>query len=324
MEPVPETERMEAFRSSPLPMLRLHSLSEIAEFELPQKPPTVRRCTEPASPSSPSWTIPANLPYRPRTTSPLSGISHHTRSRSAASTLAPPMIRTQSLPGANGAGHILFSPQRSSSPSRSPIRPQQVRLPRKPADEAFPTSPTRTSVFDQERRVTERNSVPNLSFAGSSVPLARVRRPASPLRHVNILGGASASGASSPTTPSSSYRSYDSISSYTSATSMTSSIPSTPTSTRSRSPSISSLETIPDSPDAEEAALEAERIAQLKAAADAADRAEGSETKGRSSLDVPSRGRTLGGFGSRDKRKRWSVCGAERRGDIDLETVWEE
>jgi hypothetical protein len=97
-------------------------------------------------------------------------------------------------------------------------------------------------------------------------------------------------------------------------------VPSTPTSARSRSPSISSLETIPDSPDAEEAALEAERIAQLKAAADAA---EGGESKGRSGLDVPVRGRTLG-FGSRDKRKRWSVCGAERRGDLDLETIWED
>lgn len=97
-------------------------------------------------------------------------------------------------------------------------------------------------------------------------------------------------------------------------------MPSTPTSARSRSPSISSLETIPDSPDAEEAALEAERIAQLKAAADAADAGE----KGRSGLDVPIRGRTLGGFSSRDKRKRWSVCGAERRQDLDLETIWED
>lgn len=98
-------------------------------------------------------------------------------------------------------------------------------------------------------------------------------------------------------------------------------MPSTPISMRSRSPSISSLETIPDSPDAEEAALEAEKIAQLKAAADAED---GGEPKGRSSLDAPVRGRTLSGFGTRDKRKRWSVCGAERRGDLDLETIWED
>jgi hypothetical protein len=120
-----------------------------------------------------------------------------------------------------------------------------------------------------------------------------------------------------------SYRPYDSFSgNYGYSTAYpSSSVPSTPTSARSRSPSISSLETIPDSPDAEEAALEAERIAQLKAAADAA---EGGENKGRGSLDVPIRGRTLSGFGSRDKRKRWSVCGAERRQDLDLETIWED
>ena len=80
------------------------------------------------------------------------------------------------------------------------------------------------------------------------------------------------------------------------------------------------METIPDSPDAEEAALEAERIAQLKAAADAAD---GGDSKGKGNPDTPTRGRTLG-FGSRDKRKRWSVCGAERRQDLDLETIWED
>lgn len=67
--------------------------------------------------------------------------------------------------------------------------------------------------------------------------------------------------------------------------------------------------------------MEAERIAQLQAAADEA--AERGDGKARSSLDVPVRGRTMG-FGTRDKRKRWSVCGAERRGDLDLETIWED
>lgn len=70
--------------------------------------------------------------------------------------------------------------------------------------------------------------------------------------------------------------------------------------------------------------MEAERIAQLKAAADAAENGDASEVKGKSGLDAPLRGRTLGGFGSRDKRKRWSVCGAERRQDLDLETIWED
>lgn len=81
---------------------------------------------------------------------------------------------------------------------------------------------------------------------------------------------------------------------------------------RSRSPSISSLETIPDSPDAEE---EAESIAQLKAAADAEEGGSNSEGDGR---------RRGFGFGKDKSRKRWSVCGAERRGDLDLETIWED
>jgi hypothetical protein len=29
-------------------------------------------------------------------------------------------------------------------------------------------------------------------------------------------------------------------------------------------------------------------------------------------------------WGAGDKRKRWSVCGGEKRGDLDLETIWEE
>ncbi|GKT48378.1 uncharacterized protein ColSpa_08559 [Colletotrichum spaethianum] len=327
MEPVPETERMEEFRSSPLPSLRIQNPtllpSAVAEPEPLRKPPTLRRQTDPSptSPTAPSWTF-TPLPYRPRTTSPLSG--HHTRSRSAAS-LAPPMSRTQSMPGVNGAGHILFSPQlRPASPSGSPSR---VRTPRKPADEAFPTSPIRTSVLDSDRKVTERNSSPNLIGTTPSMVLPRHRRPSSPLRHPGHAGTGSLPMPTTPTSAASSpsFRGYDAFShGYGVSTSFpSSSVPSTPTSTRSRSPSISSLETIPDSPDAEEAAMEAERIAQLKAAAEAAEGGDAGENKSRSSLDAPSRGRTLG-FGSRDKRKRWSVCGAERRQDLDLETIWED
>lgn len=45
----------------------------------------------------------------------------------------------------------------------------------------------------------------------------------------------------------------------------------------------------------------------------------------RGSFDVGS-GASRGGagFGARDKRKRWSVCGAEKRGDLNLETIWED
>lgn len=83
---------------------------------------------------------------------------------------------------------------------------------------------------------------------------------------------------------------------------------------RSRSPSISSLETIPDSPDAEAEALEAE--AEMKKAAAAAVvvvvEEEGTGRRG---------GRRTAAV---DKRKRWSVCGGEKRGDLELETIWED
>lgn len=325
MEPVPETERMEAFRSSPVPSLRLNppapQLPRL-DIDLDQKPPYLRRSTDP-SPTTPSmnhsWgptnSLPS-IPYRPRTTSPLSGA--HTRSRSVAS-LAPPMARTQSLPGFTGSGHILL-PQlrRPDSPSGSPSR---TRVPRKPLDEAFPLpSPVRSSVLDPDRSHRDRSSSPSMGTSTN----ARLRRPTSPLRSIpQSSPGFSTMGPSTPSSISSSpsYRGYDAFAG--SYGGNLSSVPSTPTSTRSRSPSISSLETIPDSPDAEEAALEAERIAQLKAAADAADGGDGADAKGKGSLDVPTRGRTMS-FGSRDKRKRWSVCGAERRGDLDLETIWED
>ncbi|PNY25700.1 Uncharacterized protein TCAP_04363 [Tolypocladium capitatum] len=327
MEPVPETERMEEFRPSPVSSLRLGPPNAMPTLDLDvwRKPPTLRRGADPSPPApiSHSWapaTIPA-IPYRPRTASPLSAGSH-SRSRSLAS-FALPMSRTQSMPGVSGSGHILYSPQlRPSSPSGSPSR---VRTPRKPVDDAFPTSsPVRTSVLDAERRPTppERSSSPVLG--SSTASSARLRRPSSPFRSVVHSGTGSPSPL--PSTPSSNssalpFRAYDSFAGPYGGS--LSSVPSTPTSARSRSPSISSLETIPDSPDAEEAALEAERLAQLKAAADAADGGDASDPKGRSSTDVPMRGRTMN-FGSRDKRKRWSVCGAERRGDLDLETIWED
>ncbi|KAI0383854.1 hypothetical protein F5Y04DRAFT_22680 [Hypomontagnella monticulosa] len=326
MEPVPETERMEEFRSSPLPTLRLHQPITIStsDSDTNDKLPTLRRATEPPSPSSPSWTTAASLPYRPRTTSPLSG--GHTRSRSVAS-LAPPTIgRTRSMPGVDGSGRILYPPMlRPASPSGSPSR---NRTPRKAADEAYPpTSPIRSSVLDSEKRHHEVNSSTSPIVANFGNPPHR--RTSSPLRFTSYSTSSTTSSLpGTPATASSPSFKYESISSSYNFPSYypSSSIPSTPSSMRSRSPSISSLETIPDSPDAEEAALEAERIAQLKAAADAAEdgeSGESGESKGRGSLDVPTRGRTLG-IGSRDKRKRWSVCGAERRGDIDLETIWED
>ncbi|KAI1828640.1 hypothetical protein F4861DRAFT_12073 [Xylaria intraflava] len=316
MEPVPETERMEEFRSAPLPTLRLMP----TDLDTNRKPPTIRRSTEPPSPNSPLFPSSASFPYKPRTASPLSGL--HTRSKSTASLTPLSMGRTRSMPGVDGAGRIIYSPQlRPDSPSGSPNRQRALR---KPIDEVFPsTLPVRSSVLDGDRRHTERSSSPTATFTPAN-SLPPYKRPPSPLRY-----GAYPSPSTSftfPAPPSSgttspSFKSETSSSGYGfSSYYPSSSVPSTPSSMRSRSPSISSLETIPDTPDAEEAAVEAERIAQLEAAAEAVD---GGDSKIRTGLDVPIRGRTLG-FVSRDKRKRWSVCGAERRGDLDLETIWED
>lgn len=335
---------MEEFKTSAVPTLRLLEIDESYKNELEsrkQKPPNIRRSTEPipSSPQSPMAVSPS-LSYRARNTSPYS--RGHLRSKS--STFTPTMSRTQSLPGFNAAGHILVSPHsRSSSPFGSPSR---VRTPRKPVDEVFPglpnrglreasgnTSETGDLVEEHSPTAPERSSSPTMGLPPAAS--FKTRRPSSPLRYLAPQNATVASVA--PSTPSSvssspsyaSYRFNDSFLSTTSYSSTfsypgsygSSSVPSTPTSTRSRSPSISSLETIPDTPDAEEAALEAERIAQLKAAADAAD---GEASKSKVPDISGSRGRTLGTTFGRDKRKRWSVCGAERRGDLNLDTIWED
>lgn len=330
---------MEEFKASPLPTLRLPDSpiyeTRNGESEVQWKMPAFRRVSEPDvnSPRSPTVS-PPTLPYRPRNTSPFN--RGHLRSRSMASPLAPPMSRAQSMPRVNAAGNLLiFPPQRPASPAGSPSR-----LRRKPVDEVFPGSPSRglkdisetssSSSDGQAPRGPERSSSP-LGGLPYSTTLPRRRRPSSPLRHASQ--GSTPASAHTPTTPNSAtssplyhptrFESFLGTNSYSGAFSYpgsfsSSSVPSTPTSARSRSPSISSLETIPDSPDAEMAALEADRIAQLKAAADAADGAADTTVE-----VVTGRGRTLG-LGSRDKRKRWSVCGAERRGDLNLDTIWED
>jgi hypothetical protein len=122
-----------------------------------------------------------------------------------------------------------------------------------------------------------------------------------------------------------------------STSSFGSSIPSsaTPTSQRSRSPSISSLETIEDAPDLECAAVEAE----LRLAAERAEAAAGEDGEEGSGAPPPTTRRSLDSGGPRGfgfgggrgaasalsrERKRWSVCGGERRADLDLETIYED
>jgi hypothetical protein len=55
--------------------------------------------------------------------------------------------------------------------------------------------------------------------------------------------------------------------------------------------------------------MEAEELANLRSAA-------GLD-------DIESKRRSSGGFGTKKERKRWSVCGAERRADFSLEPIEE-
>ena len=268
---------------------------------------------------------------------------------------APPMTRAHSSPTFASPQYMFPPSARSQSPLRSPKR---VRSPFRPTlEEPYPISAVGSSLAitdiesiseDHELDITPRPVAPirlepspilaSLQY-GNTFPRAR-RRPASPLHQMsNALSTPTSllSAAATPTSAShsplfSSARfneafpaelgSYPrSFSSSSAASAHSVSVPSTPTSTRSRSPSISSLETIPDTPDAEEAAIEAERVEGLRRPAPGADGSADSLRRGSFDSD---RGRS-GGFGGRgDKRKRWSVCGAEKRSDLNLETIWED
>ncbi len=200
---------MEEFRVSAVPTLRLpdYLLNETQSRERDKdnrKPPTIRRATEPTSysprsPISSSPSIPSipSIPYRPRNTSPFA--RGHLRSKSTTSAPAPPMSRTQSMPGFNAAGHLLPSPiQRPSSPFGSPAR---VRTPKKPVDDVFPgmqnrglrgisevgnmagDSPSNMIAEEHTPRAAERSPSPILGLPpGSAFP--RNRRPSSPLRYL--------------------------------------------------------------------------------------------------------------------------------------------
>lgn len=298
--------------------------------------PTVQGCA--TAPEPPSLTTATRTPLTPtssfhaRNTSPFR--KAHVRAKSSTSSIsAPQMTRAHSLPDSETADRR-FAPlapslARPSSPlgfpgrHRSPLRRSSDELylscgeqvdidetisenselhltPRNTSNlDGVPSSPS-FSMHHTFPRVRRRPSSP---FHPSVQSNSRVTLPASVLRTSNSSPSLSAAKFNEP---------YPSNYSFSS-----SSIPSTPTSFRSRSPSISSLETIPDSPDAE---LEAENIARLKAAADKENELEAPDgARRRANGEMMGRPEAM-----RDKGKRWSVCGAERRGDLDLETIWED
>lgn len=321
---------------------------------LQPRPDIVRRTTELPSPSGSLSTPPSRppppLPSQARNRSPYA----HTRSRSTASVLSPPMTRAHSSPLVPSVSSTSFL---STSPSASPrIRPSSpLRSPGHRAMSPFgslpdesPSSSAANSPFydggiesiseDAELNIKPRpvndyipQPIPLHATLNSSRPLnVRRQRPTSPLHSVGAQSSRSSSGASSPSHSQGRFtEAYPALHHYSSASSF-SSIPSTPTSSRSRSPSVSSLETIEDTPDLEWEAIESDRKGRAKAAAEAAERGEDSgddDGRRRGSLEIPGARTSVGfGFGRRGEgsRKRWSVCGGERRADLDLETIWED
>ncbi|KAL3479182.1 hypothetical protein BJX99DRAFT_222635 [Aspergillus californicus] len=266
----------------------------------------------------------------------------HFRSRSLADDPSmPAMIRAHSSPGLDSRGVYSFANGRSAPANMADHTPKRyLPLQLSTADSFDPRMLHRNNISEtisehveldtsgSSGSYSDTHPLPSPVFSHALPRMGR-RRPSSPL-HFNPQTPASqptSSPSSSPIILSSRYN--ESFPSY--SASSASSMPSTPTSLRSRSPSISSLETIPDIPDAEAAETESDRIASLKAAADRADEADdasirrrgASDSSGPSSLTNTRAG--SGGYMTRaDKRKRWSVCGAERRQDLDLETIWED
>jgi hypothetical protein len=261
-------------------------------------------------------------PSRPRAASP----SRRMRPLSVGGySTAPPMQRAHSSPGVDASGRYV-TPYGSSRRPSSPLHSGRRRSPHRttmeephpskstwgglmiepniPEDEALDLSndaeypqPSPISLFSNTFPRSRRRGQPLHQSASAPSLYARAVSP-------NV------SGRTSPS-PSFSYQKYTNepypMYSYSSASSM----PSTPTSLRSRSPSISSLDTIEDAPGAEEAAI-MEEDSKTRGEDDLGD------LRRRSPLEV--RGSNLR---SNKERKRWSVCGAERRADFSLEPIEE-
>lgn len=315
------------------PVLKEHNdeLHVSCDLESFARPEAVRRATAPESPSSGtgfSKPLTPTSSFHSRNGSPFR--KTHLRSKSSAGSLsAPLMTRAHSSPDSETGGGMLVP---ILARPLSPLPSGRHRSPlRRSFDEQYLTCGEQVDIDETISENSELHLTPRMVLNFDGVPSSPVfpmhhtfprarRRPSSPLHPgsqsilratvpISVLRTSTSSPSLSIAKFNEPYPSNYSFSS--------SSIPSTPTSFRSRSPSISSLETIPDSPDAE---LEAENIALLKAAAEKENEVEVNEGVRRRGMGE-NRGRPEA---TRDKGKRWSVCGAERRGDLDLETIWED
>ncbi|KAJ5924890.1 hypothetical protein N7466_009077 [Penicillium verhagenii] len=256
-----------------------------------------------------------------RTRSPLA--RSHLRSRSLVGIPGmPSMTRAYSSPGLDSRGRYIFVNGRGMPTSSVDAKrvPLQTRM-----DDHIETRLGSLNISETISENAELETVPKSPSQSGNSPVLMPQtfprigrmRSTSPLHFQNPINSPPAIH-TSPTLTGKYNESYPGLSA-----SSSSSVPSTPTSLRSRSPSISSLETIPDIPDAEAEALEEDRIAELKAAADADDAASNNTLNRR--RGIPDTASSSNSFNTpRGGRKRWSVCGAERRQDLNLETIWED
>jgi len=268
-----------------------------------------------------STPTPTQLPLRPGNHSPPS-----THSRDCSSPAMPLMQRAHSSPGVDSSGRVVTPSFTAPGRPSSPLTSGRRRSPMRTMEDTYPSSWYGVSIepnipeneeLELSSPVHEHYHTSPLPSYHNTFPRAR-RRPISQLHQSasapSLYARAASPNLSGAASPLLSAQKYANEPYPMYSLSSTSSMPSTPTSLRSRSPSISSLDTIEDTPDAEEAArLEEEEVKHR------GDDAEGGgELRRRTSLDL--RG---SGLRSNKERKRWSVCGAERRADFSLEPIEE-
>ncbi|PBP15295.1 hypothetical protein BUE80_DR013970, partial [Diplocarpon rosae] len=160
MEPVPETERMEEFKTTAVPTLRLLGTNESYknEQEAVMKPPTIRRSTEPTptSPLSPISSSPS-VSYRLRRVLVFPGLP--TRGSREA-------LRNISEMGDISHDHTPGAPERSASPVMGLPHAASFRSKR-------PSSPLR---YLAQQNATAASTAPSTpSFVNSSPPYSSYR-----------------------------------------------------------------------------------------------------------------------------------------------------
>ncbi|KAI1917849.1 hypothetical protein LOZ12_000372 [Ophidiomyces ophidiicola] len=298
----------------------------VSSYERLQESPSRHFGTGTATTKTASFIPPPLHIPPPRTRSPLA--KTHLRSRSfAGPSAAPCMARAHSSPGLDSRGRYVLA----SGSGKIDLPLRRPCPPRASSEE----STSNMNSLNVSEPIAEQPELQNISTSSKvdpipvslspsihhTFPRLLRRPPSSPLNPSAPTGGWYSNPTSSPSQQNLTMTTRFNEP-YPAYSFSSSSMPSTPTSLRSRSPSISSLETIPDIPDAEAAAIEADQIAKLKAAADNAEELNaGSDTvRRRGTMDIHTSPGSRFGL----SRKRWSVCGAEGRQDLDLETIWED